>query len=152
MLCTTHTVFYMPIIIIHALWLCHVLQLELGPTASWICSLSNHHQHGLRTPGEEIAFTARPKIKSQSQIFRYGRSIFLSAILAKNFRFLCFMPSLGDRSPWVTSTAGNLALHIGQTWGRTLRSWWPAAAKSSAAETEVVTCNELVDVVFSVLA
>ena len=32
--------------------------------------------HGLRTPGEEIAFTARPKINSQSQIFRYGRSIF----------------------------------------------------------------------------
>ena len=31
---------------------------------------------GLRTPGEEIAFTARPKIKSQSQIYRYGRSIF----------------------------------------------------------------------------
>ena len=31
--------------------------------------------HGLRTPGEEITFTARPKIKSQSQIFRYGRSI-----------------------------------------------------------------------------
>ena len=39
------------------------------------------------------------------------------------------MPSLSDRSPWVTSTAGNLALHIGQTWGRILRS--------SAAETEV---------------
>ena len=32
--------------------------------------------HGLRTPGEKIAFTARPKIKSQSQIFRYGLSIF----------------------------------------------------------------------------
>ena len=32
--------------------------------------------HGLRTPGEEIAFTARPKINSYSQIFRYGRSIF----------------------------------------------------------------------------
>ena len=32
--------------------------------------------HGLRTPREEIAFTARPKIHSQSQIFRYGRSIF----------------------------------------------------------------------------
>ena len=32
--------------------------------------------HGLRTPREEIAFTARPKIQSQSQIFRYGRSIF----------------------------------------------------------------------------
>ena len=32
--------------------------------------------HGLRTPGEEIAITARSKIKSQSQIFRYGRNIF----------------------------------------------------------------------------
>ena len=32
--------------------------------------------HGLRTPGEEIALTARPKIHSHSQIFRYGRSIF----------------------------------------------------------------------------
>jgi hypothetical protein len=32
--------------------------------------------HGLRTPREEIAFTARPKIQSQSQIFRYGQSIF----------------------------------------------------------------------------
>ena len=36
----------------------------------------NEYHHGLRTPGEEIAFTARPKIKSQSQIYRYGRSIF----------------------------------------------------------------------------
>ena len=34
------------------------------------------HEHGLRTPREEIAFTAQPKIQSQSQIFRYGRSIF----------------------------------------------------------------------------
>jgi hypothetical protein len=33
-------------------------------------------QHGLWTPGEEIAFTERPKIKSQSQIYRYGRSKF----------------------------------------------------------------------------
>ena len=32
--------------------------------------------HGLRTPREEIAFTARPKIQSQSQIFRYGGRIF----------------------------------------------------------------------------
>ena len=32
--------------------------------------------HGLQTPSEKIAFIARPKIKSQSQIFRYGRSIF----------------------------------------------------------------------------
>ena len=32
--------------------------------------------HGLRTLREEKAFTARPKIHSHSQIFRYGRSIF----------------------------------------------------------------------------
>ena len=32
--------------------------------------------HGLGTPGEEIAFTTWPKINSQSQIFRYCRSIF----------------------------------------------------------------------------
>ena len=32
--------------------------------------------HGLQTPREEIAFTARPKIHSHSQIFRYGGSIF----------------------------------------------------------------------------
>ena len=36
----------------------------------------NSQLHGLRTPREEIAFTARPKIHSHSQIFRYGRSIF----------------------------------------------------------------------------
>ena len=34
------------------------------------------YAHGLRTPGDEIAFTARPKINSHSQIFRYSRSIF----------------------------------------------------------------------------
>ena len=36
----------------------------------------NTYYHRLRTPGEEIAFTARPTINSQSQIFRYGGSIF----------------------------------------------------------------------------
>ena len=35
-----------------------------------------HLNHELRTPGEEIVFTARPKINSQSQISRYGQSIF----------------------------------------------------------------------------
>ena len=43
-------------------------------SSRWYCLFS--HSHGLRTPREEIAFTARPKIQSQSQIFRYGRSIF----------------------------------------------------------------------------
>ena len=45
--------------------------------------------HGLRTPREEIAFTARPKIHSHSQIFRYGRSGYiLAAKSAQIFRFL----------------------------------------------------------------
>ena len=38
--------------------------------------ITNTSNHGLWTPREKIAFTARPKIQSQSQIFRYGRSIF----------------------------------------------------------------------------
>ena len=37
---------------------------------------SNYFWHRLRMPSEEIAFNARPKIHSNSQIFRYGRSIF----------------------------------------------------------------------------
>ena len=37
------------------------------------CQMPSHN-HELRTPREEIAFTVRPKIKSQ--IFRYGWSIF----------------------------------------------------------------------------
>ena len=43
---------------------------------SSIFRTSYAYRHGLRTPREEIAFTARPKIQSQSQIFRYGGSIF----------------------------------------------------------------------------
>ena len=38
--------------------------------------LNKFQTHGLETPREEIAFTARSKIQSQSQIFRYGQSIF----------------------------------------------------------------------------
>ena len=37
---------------------------------------SIHSAHGLRTPREEITFTAWPKIHSHSQIFRYGQNIF----------------------------------------------------------------------------
>ena len=32
--------------------------------------------HGLQMLGEEIAFTAWPKIHSHSEIFRYGQGIF----------------------------------------------------------------------------
>ena len=35
-----------------------------------------HPVHGLRTPRQKIAFTARPKSHSHSQIFRYGQRIF----------------------------------------------------------------------------
>ena len=38
--------------------------------------LSNTLSIRLWTPDEEIDFTARPKIHSHSQIFRYGRNIF----------------------------------------------------------------------------
>ena len=44
------------------------------------CFLENgalhRRAHGLRTTGEEFPFTEQPKMKSQSQSFRYGRSIF----------------------------------------------------------------------------
>ena len=58
----------------------------------------NRHIHGLRPPREEIAFTARPKIHSHSQIFRSKH--ILSITSANYFRYLWFMPSLGVRSPW----------------------------------------------------
>ena len=47
--------------------------------------------HGLRTPDEEIAFTALPKINSQSQIYRYGQNIFCLPHLPKisDFFDLC---------------------------------------------------------------
>ena len=37
---------------------------------------SNDDGHGLQTSGEEIPFTARPKINSHFQLFWYSRSIF----------------------------------------------------------------------------
>ena len=46
------------------------------PYCSSMCYLLDCNSHGLRTPGEEIAFTARPKIKFKSQMFRHGRSKF----------------------------------------------------------------------------
>ena len=54
------------------------------------------HFHGLRTPREEIAFTERLKIQSQSQIFRYGQSIFCLPH-RPNFSDIF---DLGVRSPW----------------------------------------------------
>ena len=66
--------------------------------------------HELRTPSEEIAFTALPKIKSQSQIFRYSRSIFC----------LPHRPKFSDFS--------DLCLH----WVSVVREWLHAANSSSA--------------------
>ena len=40
------------------------------------CLDNDTRQHWLRTPGQENTLTAWPKIKSQSQIYRYSRSIF----------------------------------------------------------------------------
>ena len=55
--------------------------------------------HGLQIPGEEIDFTAWPKIKSQSQSFRYCRSIFCLPHRPKISDFFLFMPLLDVRSP-----------------------------------------------------
>ena len=50
----------------------------IGEILSWSPLLVSFTalNHSLRTPREEIAFTAQLKIHSHSQIFRYGRSIF----------------------------------------------------------------------------
>ena len=53
----------------------------------WIAIL-----HRLQTPREEIVFTARPKIQSQSQIVRYSRSIFC----------LPHWPNFSDIFDWVS--------------------------------------------------
>ena len=48
----------------------------MGQHSNRFCPGALRLAHRLRTPSEEIAYTAQPKIKSQSQIFRYSRSIF----------------------------------------------------------------------------
>ena len=50
--------------------------IDLGKRSMPAWTRRSGPKHGLQTPGEEIAFTARPKINSHSQIFKYGRSIF----------------------------------------------------------------------------
>ena len=50
-------------------------QLQWPPKPFFLKNLL-YLDHGLRTPREELAFTARPKIHSHYQIFRYGGSIF----------------------------------------------------------------------------
>ena len=56
------------------IWL-HILQKKTRNRSIQILGI-NSFLHGLRTPGDEVAFTARPKINYHSQTFRYGRSIF----------------------------------------------------------------------------
>ena len=62
----------------------------------------HHPIHGLRTPGEKIAFTARPKINSHFQIFRYRRSIFCLPHRPKfsDLLDLCLHWVSVVRSPW----------------------------------------------------
>ena len=66
--------------------------------------------HGLRTPREEIALTALPRIQSQSQIFRYGRSIFC----------LPHRPNFSDIFDlclhWVSVVRGNYLLASYKVW------------------------------------
>ena len=60
---------------------------------------------------KDMACRTWPRIISQSQIFNYGRSIFLCHLRPKHFRFLWFMPSLGVRSLCIDSYAA-VALEI----------------------------------------
>ena len=58
-------------------WLKDLLKIHITYYHHNITALTlNGFIHGLRMPREKIVFTARPKIRSHSQIFRYGRSIF----------------------------------------------------------------------------
>ena len=50
--------------------------------------------HGLRTPGEEIAFTERPKIHSHSQIFRQAEEYFVCHI-GPNFQISLIYAFIG---------------------------------------------------------
>ena len=47
-----------------------------GPWGLRFIHIFKGQVHGLQTPDEKIALTARPKLKSQSQIYGYGRRIF----------------------------------------------------------------------------
>ena len=56
---------------------CKLVEVCQPPFALFAIGVCNYGQtHGLRRPREEIAFTARPKIYSHSQIFKFSRSIF----------------------------------------------------------------------------
>ena len=59
--------------------------------------LENGYDHGLRTPGEEIAFTTRPKIHSHSQIFRYTEAYFVCHI-GPNFQISLIYAFIAQRS------------------------------------------------------
>ena len=60
------------------------------------CNTRNiSYNDGQRKPGEEIALTAWLKIKSQSQVLRYGQSIFCLPHRPRISDFFCYMPSLG---------------------------------------------------------
>ena len=54
----------------------HKLEGAIREAWGFEATLFIYPNHGLRTLREETAFTARPEIQSQSQIFRFGRSIF----------------------------------------------------------------------------
>jgi hypothetical protein len=76
-------------------------------------------EHGLRTPREEKAFTAQPKI--QSQIFRYDRSIFC----------LPHQPNFSD--------IFDLCLHwVSIVCGRETSSWTCCLIDTSPKQTEIL--------------
>jgi len=97
----------------------------------------NRLKHGLRTPREEIAFTARPKIHSHSQIFRYGGSIFClpHRPIFSDILDLCLH--------WVSVVRGLRYDHVEKKFLRCLSrdhliSFWFSVAQSYDATTEIL--------------
>ena len=83
--------------------------------------------HGLRTPGKEIVFTARSKINSHSQILRYSQSIFCLPHRPEIFRFLWFMSLLGVRSPCIERNPSQ----VKEKWQAMHSYYWYIFAKIS---------------------
>ena len=78
--------------------------------------------HGLRTPGEEIAFTARPKIESQSKIYRCSQSIFCLPLL---LNILCIF---GDVLGWC-GYLDYINISKYRTWNRRIKCWSMSVAR-----------------------
>ena len=66
----------------------------------YLANYNYEKNYGGQMYHKEMACRTRPRIIPQTQIFSYGRSIFVCHIWPKHFRLLWFMPTLDVSSPW----------------------------------------------------